>query len=649
MSVQRMRVLPANLSLVVILLCLQTALPGGLRGANVPAGWQVTGFGRGRAATDQTADYDSGRWYVKTGPSRSAIVYQSLSGDVSIVAKIQEASGQPNARMGLMLWSSISATAGNVGLFIDPQAQNLTFTWDEVSERPQIGANSIQCQGLGFPIWLKLTKTGSYFAAAYSKDGQDWRPVGLRIKTFWAGNRPEVFASLYADGICEQRLSDVRIDPAPAIPALPPLPDDWSLDILGLPDFVGEAREAHGTWTLTGANTKGRGGYHNVTVQKPLPTKVQLTAKIQTAQLTDTKSSGGLLFSAHGTDVGIMASPAAGKLHFFTRRSSDGRWLQVRSVPLPSNLAGQAEGYLRLALVDGRVAAFHGPTTSDWTQVGDVLSVTELAADVKGGLELFSDSASRYVAAVNFTNVSIEPLTALPVKTPPATATPVAAPTTPRPATAVQNPAPAPYRPPTVVYPERSGMEKFAAGLFALLRLLLWLVLLAAIFLAKPFNTLVRWRNQTKKAWAQIDVQLKRRHDLILNYVETVKGYAKHEQATLEGVTRARAAAVNASTPGEMAKAEEKLNATMQSLYAVVEAYPDLKANQNFAALQNNLADTENKIAATRHAYNEEVAHYNTKVQSFPTNLVARLFRFKECDFFELKSDTEREAPKPVL
>jgi len=175
------------------------------------------------------------------------------------------------------------------------------------------------------------------------------------------------------------------------------------------------------------------------------------------------------------------------------------------------------------------------------------------------------------------------------------------------------------------------------------------LFIIGSLFLIKPFNRLVYLRNRARKAWAQIDVQLKRRHDLILNFVETVKGYAKHESSTLESVTQARAAATTASTVEEHSQAEAALNAKMRSLYAVVEAYPDLKANQNFMSLQSNLRETEDKLAGSRIEYNEEVLTYNTTVQSFPTNLVARIFRFKERDFFEVKEADQREAPKAEI
>lgn len=178
---------------------------------------------------------------------------------------------------------------------------------------------------------------------------------------------------------------------------------------------------------------------------------------------------------------------------------------------------------------------------------------------------------------------------------------------------------------------------------------LFWLLVIVGLLVIRPFNRLVRLRNHTRKGWAQIDVQLKRRHDLIQNLVETVKGYARHEQATLESVTEARAAAVGATTPSASAAAEEKLTVSLRSLYAVSEKYPDLKADRHFSDLQQSLTATEDKIAAARHTYNEEVVTYNTAVESFPTNVVAKVFRFRVADFFELTAPAEREATRPAL
>ena len=157
---------------------------------------------------------------------------------------------------------------------------------------------------------------------------------------------------------------------------------------------------------------------------------------------------------------------------------------------------------------------------------------------------------------------------------------------------------------------------------------------------------MVRLRNAVKNAWSQIDVQLKRRHDLIPNLVETVKGYASHEKDTLERVISARNFAMNASGPGEAGRAEGALSGALKSLFAVSEAYPDLKANQNFLALQEELTSTENKIAFSRQAYNDSVMQYNNKTEMVPTNIIAGMFNFKPSEFFEIELPEERETPK---
>ncbi len=172
-------------------------------------------------------------------------------------------------------------------------------------------------------------------------------------------------------------------------------------------------------------------------------------------------------------------------------------------------------------------------------------------------------------------------------------------------------------------------------------------VVLFLIFIA-TYNGLVGLRNQTKNAWAQIDVQLKRRHDLIPNLVETVKGYMKYERATLEAVTNARnlaQAGVSAGV-GERAKLEGELSGALARLLAVVENYPDLKANQNFLALQEELTSTENKISFTRQYYNDSILRYNNKTQMFPSNMVAGMTGFKAGEVFEVKAAEEKEAPK---
>jgi len=172
-------------------------------------------------------------------------------------------------------------------------------------------------------------------------------------------------------------------------------------------------------------------------------------------------------------------------------------------------------------------------------------------------------------------------------------------------------------------------------------------VVLLIIFVA-TYNGLVRRRNQVKNAWAQIDVQLKRRYDLIPNLVETAKGYMKHERETLEAVTNARnlAQQLSSAGAGERAKAEGELSSALSRLLAVVENYPDLKANQNFLALQEELTSTENKISFSRQFYNDSVLRYNNQTQMFPSSIVASMTGFKASEFFEVTLAAEREAPK---
>ena len=182
--------------------------------------------------------------------------------------------------------------------------------------------------------------------------------------------------------------------------------------------------------------------------------------------------------------------------------------------------------------------------------------------------------------------------------------------------------------------------------LFAWIIIVVFVVLVAGTFIG-IYNALVRLRNRVKNAWAQIDVQLKRRYDLIPNLMETVKGYMKHERETLEAVTKARQIAIAASGGvADQAKAENMLTQTLRSLFAVVENYPDLKANQNFLALQEELTSTENKIGFARQFYNDEVLRLNNKVEMFPSNLVAGMFTFKQAEPFELEDEAQREAPK---
>ena len=177
--------------------------------------------------------------------------------------------------------------------------------------------------------------------------------------------------------------------------------------------------------------------------------------------------------------------------------------------------------------------------------------------------------------------------------------------------------------------------------------IVLGLVALFIVWAIAAYNRFVRLVMRAKEAWADIDVQLKRRYDLIPNLVETVRGYMKHEAGTLEKVTAARTAAMDAGGVAEKGKAENFLSETLKSLFAVAEAYPDLKANTNFLELQRELSDTENKIQAARRFYNTNVRDLNTAVQTFPNNVIAGMFRFGEREFFELEAG-EEAARQPV-
>ena len=176
--------------------------------------------------------------------------------------------------------------------------------------------------------------------------------------------------------------------------------------------------------------------------------------------------------------------------------------------------------------------------------------------------------------------------------------------------------------------------------------ILIVLVVLVAIFAVSMYNSLVQLRNQVKNAWSQIDVQLKRRHDLIPNLIETVKGYMKHERELLENVTKYRSQAMDAGSVGERSKAEGLLSGALGQLRVQIENYPDLKANQNFLALQEELTATENKISFARQNYNDQVLFYNNKIQMFPSNILAGMFGFKQEEFFEIEEPTERQVPK---
>jgi len=168
-----------------------------------------------------------------------------------------------------------------------------------------------------------------------------------------------------------------------------------------------------------------------------------------------------------------------------------------------------------------------------------------------------------------------------------------------------------------------------------------------AIYLIGVYNALVRARNAVKNAWSQIDVQLKRRHDLIPNLVESVKGYAGHEKTALEAVVKARQQAISATSGvADRAVAENALTRSLRSLLAVAEAYPDLKANQNFLSLQEELAATENKIGFSRQFYNDSAMQYKNRIEVFPSNLFAGLFGFQPEPFFQVEAAGEREAPQ---
>lgn len=178
--------------------------------------------------------------------------------------------------------------------------------------------------------------------------------------------------------------------------------------------------------------------------------------------------------------------------------------------------------------------------------------------------------------------------------------------------------------------------------------LILILLLVLVGWLVMTYNSFVRMRNRGREAWADIDVQLKRRYDLIPNLVATVKGYATHESQAFENVTKARAQAMQATAPVEKAQAENALAGTLKSLFAISEAYPELKANQNFLALQNELSDTENKIQAARRFYNGNVRDLNTGLESFPGNMIANMFGFTKMDYFELEESDAAKNPVEV-
>lgn len=183
-------------------------------------------------------------------------------------------------------------------------------------------------------------------------------------------------------------------------------------------------------------------------------------------------------------------------------------------------------------------------------------------------------------------------------------------------------------------------MNTLSVILIVLVLVLLWLVMI--------YNGLVAFRNRTKEAWADIEVQLKRRYDLIPNLVNTVKGYATHESQAFEKVSQARSLAMQAGNPAEKGQAENVLSGTLKSLFAISEAYPELKANTNFLELQRELSDTENKIQSARRFYNGQVRDLNTKIEKFPSNIIAGMFNFAKMDFFDLGDDKAAEQPVEV-
>jgi len=176
--------------------------------------------------------------------------------------------------------------------------------------------------------------------------------------------------------------------------------------------------------------------------------------------------------------------------------------------------------------------------------------------------------------------------------------------------------------------------------------IILAIIVVLVLYVIGMYNSLIQLRNQVKNAWSQIDVQLKRRHDLIPNLVETAKGYMQHERGTFEAITKARSRAMEAKTIGEKAQAETALTGALAGFNLQVENYPDLKANQNFLALQEELTSTENKIGFARQAYNDQVLGLNNKIEMFPSNIIAGMFNFTKEEFFEVADAGERAVPK---
>ncbi len=177
---------------------------------------------------------------------------------------------------------------------------------------------------------------------------------------------------------------------------------------------------------------------------------------------------------------------------------------------------------------------------------------------------------------------------------------------------------------------------------------IIFVVVMVALigFVIANYNALVKLRNRVKNAWSQIDVQLKRRHDLIPNLVETAKGYMQHERETLTAITDARSRAMGADGVAQQGQAEGQLSGALSKFMLVVENYPDLKANANFLALQEELTSTDKKISFSRQSYNDQVLFYNNKTEMFPSNILAGMFKFNKEEFFEIEDEAERAVPK---
>ena len=188
-------------------------------------------------------------------------------------------------------------------------------------------------------------------------------------------------------------------------------------------------------------------------------------------------------------------------------------------------------------------------------------------------------------------------------------------------------------------------MPAFAGAISLIFFIIIAAVVLAVVAVILIYNRLVVQRNRVDNGWAQIDVQLKKRYDLIPNLVETVKGYAKHEKEVFENVTKARTSAIQATGVGQQSQAENMITGALKSLFAVAENYPDLKANQNFLMLQEELSGVENKIAFARQFYNDTVMKYSTMIQTFPTNLLAGMLGFPQREYFEIE-EVSREPVK---